>query len=180
MGKIKRDFLGKEFRRLSLCAVGLAVCLAILSRNYSKLAADLPLLFLAVAVMIGLAALRSFFYARAAIGALTDMEIYLLEKEYAAPHLVYRVWQGEMHLLKNFIVCRNRGRLLLIPIHKIERVKRCFNRVGALHIPSAKFIMEAGAPVVIGFSPSHGRDGEVIFAWLAGRIGRHCEEGNVF
>ncbi len=38
MGKIKKDFLRGELRRLVLCAAGLVLCLLILLRCYPKLA----------------------------------------------------------------------------------------------------------------------------------------------
>lgn len=172
MGKIKKDFMLKELSRLLLCALGLAVCLLVLLRYYAKLAPYRPLLFLGIAAIIALAALRSAAQARAAVSNLTDVDVYTLEKEYAASHPIYKVWQGEIHLMPGFIVCRNRGRLLLIPIHHIERVERRFDRIGMRRIPFAKFIMNSGQPIAVGFSPNHVKDSEAVFAWLAERLGK--------
>ena len=172
MEKIKKDFILGEFRRLALCAAGFAICLFILMRFSPQLAAYQPLPWLAVAAILVLAGLRSVMLARTGIGGLTDSDIYLLEKEYLADHPVYRVWQGEIHLLPSFIVCRNRGRLLFIPLHKIERVERRFDRIGMRKVPFAKFILDTSQSISIGFSPNHAKDSEAVYTWLAARIGK--------
>ncbi|MCI9456028.1 MAG: hypothetical protein HFE44_03500 [Oscillospiraceae bacterium] len=172
MEKIKKDFILGEFRRLALCAAGFAICLFILMRFSPQLAAYQPLPWLAVAAILVLAGLRSVMLARTGIGGLTDSDIYLLEKEYLADHPVYRVWQGEIHLLPSFIVCRNRGRLLFIPLHKIERVERRFDRIGMRKVPFAKFILDTSQSISIGFSPNHAKDSEAVYTWLAERIGK--------
>lgn len=172
MGKIKKDFMLKELSKLLLCALGLAVCLLVLMRYYSKLAPYKPLLFLGIVAMIGLAALRSAMQARAATSNLTDVDTYSLEKEYTVPHPVYKVWQGEIHLMKDFIVCRSRGRLIFISIHNIERVERRSDRIGMRKIPFAKFIMNSGQTISVGFSPNHIKDSDAVFAWLSERLGK--------
>lgn len=172
MGKIKKDFMLKELSRLVLCTIGLVICSFVLLRYYSKLASYQPFLFLGIAVIIALAALRSAMLARAATNNLTDNDTYLLDKEYTVSHPIYKVWQGEIHLLQSFIVCRNRGRLLFIPIHKIERVEHRFDRIGMQRIPFAKFIMDTDQSIAIGFSPNHSKDSEAVFAWLVKRLGK--------
>lgn len=171
MRKIKEDFMLKELRRLVLCAAGLVACSLVLLRYYSKLAPCLPLLLFGIAAIIGLAGLRSAILVRIAASNLTDNDIYLLEKEYTASHPVYKVWQGEIHLMQSFIVCRNRGRLFFIPIHKIIRVERRFDRIGMQKIPFAKFVMDTDQSIAVGFSPNHSKDSEAVFAWLIKRMG---------
>ncbi len=174
MGKIKKDFLRGELRRLVLCAAGLVLCLLILLRCYPKLASYQPLPLLGIPAIIGLSALRPAMQSRAAIGSLTDTDRYFLEREYPASHPTYKVWQGEIHLLRSFIVCRNRGRLLFIPIHKIERAEHRFEHAGMWKIPSITFILDTGQSIAIGFSPSHPKDSEAVFTWLRNRLG--CEK----
>ena len=130
------------------------------------------MLLLGIVAIIALGALRSVMLARSATSNLTDNDTYLLDKEYTASHPVYKVWQGEIHLMQSFIVCRNRGRLLFIPIHKIERVEHRFDRIGMRKIPFAKFIMDTNQSIAIGFSPNHSKDSEAVFAWLAERLGK--------
>ena len=172
MEKIKRDFILGELRRLALCGIGFALCLFILMRFSPKLAAYQPLLWLAVAAVLVLAGLRSAVLARTGTGGLTDSDVFQLEKEYPADHPIYKVWQGEIHLLPSFLVCRNRGRLLFIPVHKIERVERRFDRAGMGKIPFARFILDTNRSISIGFSPSHPKDCEAVYTWLGERIGR--------
>ena len=172
MGKIKKDFMFKELQRQALCAAGLVVCLLVLLRYYARLAPYQLLLLLGVIAVVGLGALRSVVLARAATSDLTDLDTYTLEKEYTAAHPVYKVWQGEIHLMKSFLVCRNRGRLLFIPLHSVERVERRFDRIGMRRLPFAKFIMDSGRSVSVGFSPSHAKDSEAVFTWLAERLGK--------
>lgn len=172
MEKKKKDFMLKELSRLVFCAIGLTVCAFVLLRYAPKLASCQPMLLPGIAAIIALAALRSAVFARSAASKLTDNDTYLLGKEYTVPHPVYKVWQGEIHLMQSFIVCRNRGRLLIIPIHKIERVERRFDRIGMWQIPFAKFIMDTDQSIAIGFSPNHSKDSKAVFAWLAERLGR--------
>lgn len=171
MKKVLRDFMWKEARRLALCGLGLAACLLVLARCSPGLASRRLWLALGIPAVIGLAALRSALLARAGAGGLTDQDIYLLEREYAGPHPVYRVWQGEVHLTESFLICRSRGRLLFLPLHRIERVERRFNRTAIGRIPLARFILDNGKSVAIGFSPNHSRDSEAVFLWLASRLG---------
>ena len=172
MGKIKKDFMLKELSKFVLYAIGLAVCAFVLLRCPPKLASYQPMLLLGIVAIIALGALRSVMLARSATSNLTDNDTYLLDKEYTASHPVYKVWQGEIHLMQSFIVCRNRGRLLFIPIHKIERVEHRFDRIGMRKIPFAKFIMDTNQSIAIGFSPNHSKDSEAVFAWLAERLGK--------
>ncbi len=172
MGKIKKDFMLKELSKFVLYAIGLAVCAFVLLRYSPKLASYQPMLWLGIVAIIALGALRSVMLARSATSNLTDNDTYLLDKEYTASHPVYKVWQGEIHLMQSFIVCRNRGRLLFIPIHKIERVEHRFDRIGMRKIPFAKFIMDTNQSIAIGFSPNHSKDSEAVFAWLAERLGK--------
>ncbi len=171
MGKIKKDFMLKELSKFVLYAIGLAVCAFVLLR-YSPKLASYQMLLLGIVAIIALGALRSVMLARSATSNLTDNDTYLLDKEYTASHPVYKVWQGEIHLMQSFIVCRNRGRLLFIPIHKIERVEHRFDRIGMRKIPFAKFIMDTNQSIAIGFSPNHSKDSEAVFAWLAERLGK--------
>ncbi len=172
MGKIKKDFMLKELGRFVLCAIGLLVCSLILLRYYSKLASYQPYLLLSIVAIIALAALRSAMQAHIATNKLTDNDAYTLEKEYTASHPIYKVWQGEIHLMQNYIVCRNRGRLILIPVHKIERVEHRFDRIGMQRIPFAKFIIDTDQSIAIGFSPNHSKDSEAVFEWLEKRLGK--------
>ena len=99
-------------------------------------------------------------------------DILLLEREYAAPHPVCRVWQGEIHLLPGILVCRSGGRLLFLPVDRIERVEERFDRIGLRRLPAMKFVMDTGRTVSIGCSPRHPEDARAVFAWFAGRSGQ--------
>ena len=133
MGKIRRDFLRGELRRLALCAAGFGLCLLVLLRCWSGGKERLPLLLAGIGAVLGLAALRAAAQAHAGQRELNDGDILLLEREYAAPHPVCRVWQGEIHLLPGILVCRSGGRLLFLPVDRIERVEERFDRIGLRH-----------------------------------------------
>lgn len=172
MSKIKGDFLRGELSRLALCAAGFAVCLLVLLRFWPRGRDLLPQLTAGIAAILVLAALRAAVQVHISMRSLNDGDICLLEREYAAPHPVYRVWQGEIHLLPGIIVCRSRGRLLFLPVDRIERVEERTDRVGLQRVPFAKFVMDTGQAVSIGFSPRHPEDSGPVFAWLAGRTGQ--------
>lgn len=171
MKKIKMDYLLGELRRLGLCAAGIVVCLLVLSRYYDKLSDYRLQLFLGVIAVIAFVALRTYVIAREAFRELTNDDEYLIEKEYAESHQTYKVWQGEMHIMPSFILCRNRGRLIFIPINRIERIERRFDRTDIKKVPFARFIMDSDRSIKIGFSPNHTKDSEAAFAMLAKRLG---------
>lgn len=172
MREIKRDFLRRELGRLALCAAGFAICLLVLLRFWPRGKELLPLLLAGIAVVLGLAALRTAVQVHISTRALNDSDICLLEREYAAPHPVYRVWQGEIHLLPSIIVCRNRGRLLFLPVDRIERVEERASRAGLQRVPLAKFVLDSGQTVSIGFSPRHPEDSGPVFTWLTRQTGQ--------
>ena len=55
MGKIRRDFLRGELRRLALCAAGFVLCLLVLLRCWSGGKERLPLLLAGIGAVLGLA-----------------------------------------------------------------------------------------------------------------------------
>lgn len=171
MRKIQIDFMRREMRRLALCAAGFAACLAVLWRCAPDSASRWPMLALGAAAVLLLAVMRFAARLRAATSGLAVFDADDLEREYAAPHPVCRVWQGELHLMPDILVCRSRGRLLLLPVHEIERVERRFDRVGLRKIPAARFVMDTDRTVRISFSPACPEEGARAFAWLAERIG---------
>ena len=148
MGKIRRDFLRGELRRLALCAAGFGLCLLVLLRCWSGGKERLPLLA-GIGAVLGLAALRAAAQAHAGQRELNDGDILLLEREYAAPHPVCRVWQGEIHLLPGILVCRSGGRLLFLPVDRIERVEERFDRIGLRRLPAMKFVMDTERSMVM-------------------------------
>ncbi len=172
MDKVKKDFIQKELSRFGILALVFAVCFLVLLRFASNLAPYQPLLLLGMAAIIALGALRSLVLAHSAMGNLTGHDTYLLDKEYTAPHPVYKVWQGEIHLMQSFIVCRNRGRLLFIPIHNMERVECRFNRTAMGKVPFAKFIMDTGKTFTIDFLPNRPKESQAIFEWITKRLGK--------
>ena len=171
MKRIKKDFILGELRRLGLCAAGLAVCLLVLSRFYDKFSDYGLLLFLGVIAVIALASLRTYVIANEALRELTNDDEFLLDNEYAESHQTYKVWQGEIHIMNSFILCRSAGRLTIIPINRIERIERSFDRTGIKKVPFARFITESDKSIKIGFSPNHTKDSEAAFAMLAKRLG---------
>ena len=95
METIRRDFLRGELGRLARCAAGFAVCLLVLWYCWPQGRDPLPLLLAGVAGVLALAALRAAVQAGIAARDLNDGDLLRLSREYAAPHPVCRVWQGE-------------------------------------------------------------------------------------
>ncbi len=172
METIRRDFLRGELGRLARCAAGFAVCLLVLWYCWPQGRDPLPLLLAGVAGVLALAALRAAVQAGIAARDLNDGDLLRLSREYAAPHPVCRVWQGEVHLLPGIFVCRSRGRLLFLPVDRIEQVEERFDRIGLLRLPFVKLVMDTGRTVSIGLSPHCPEDGRAVLAWLAGHAGQ--------
>ncbi len=168
---IKRDFMLRELHRLAVCTAGFAVCLFILFKYGIKSFPMQIMLLSAVAAVIVLAVIRTVIQLHISTYALNDNDIYLLEKEYSAKHPVCKVWQGEMHLMQSFIVCRSRGRLLFIPLHNVERAEERFDRIGMKRVPFVRFIMDTDKSVSVGFPLRYSNDNEKVFSWLTDRLG---------
>ena len=171
-GSLKTTIIGGVCCGLALCAAGFGLCLLVLLRCWSGGKERLPLLLAVLGAVLGLAALRAAAQAHAGQRELNDGDILLLEREYAAPHPVCRVWQGEIHLLPGILVCRSGGRLLFLPVDRIEQVEERFDRIGLLRLPFVKLVMDTGRTVSIGLSPHCPEDGRAVLAWLAGHAGQ--------
>ena len=113
------------------------------------------------------------FLSRESIDRLSDMKTILLEEQYAMEHPVYKVAHGDIHLLRDFIICRNRGRLTItvIPLNKIKKVEERFRRIGNRSVPHITFVLDTGKHVPVDFSARRYKDGEQVINWLIGQIG---------
>lgn len=47
-----------------------------------------------------------------------------LEAEYAQPHPTYKLYQGELHLLADCLVCRSRRSMFVLPLEEISYLQR--------------------------------------------------------
>ena len=118
MEKIKSDFLKRELGKYLLLALALLVCLGYLSWNSGTV--KMLHVVVGVVAVISLGIARSLLAVRAACSELDDSGNFTLEREYLQEHPVYKVYQGEIHLLESYLVCRTRGKLLLIPTSHIQ------------------------------------------------------------
>lgn len=102
-----------------------------------------------------------------------DTETIRLEEQYAADHLAYKLAHGEINLLRDFIICRNRrrSRITVIPLNTIEKVEERFRRVGNRSVPHITFVLDTGKRVPVEFSVRNYQDGEQVINWLIGKIG---------
>lgn len=44
--------------------------------------------------------------------------------DFQEPHPVYRLFTGEVHLLSDFLLCRSGGRLFVIPMEEISKMRK--------------------------------------------------------
>lgn len=176
MKKIVNDFLRKEIKRMAL---GLLALILLWAGIFSFLPEMRRLLFpcftifvpVFLLLLLGVTVFR-FVRSRANIGGLlSDREAELLERQYTADHPIYRVAYGELHLLDDFVVSRNKGRLIVIPLNRIERVEECFRLVAARIVPYLILVLDTGKRVSLDFSVWHNRDGAPVMSWLSERLG---------
>lgn len=170
MKKIQNEFLKREAGRLGLNIAGLILCL-ILIAVVPETRPLWPVFAVAFFAAVGVGAARSFAQTRAKADGLSAEEAALLERQYSEDHPVCKAAYGEIHLLQDFIVGRNKGRLIVVPLRQIEKAEERFRRVGGRRVPCLAFALEAGKWISIDFSFGHYKDGEPVVDWLTERIG---------
>ena len=158
MKKILHGFLKREIQRFGLSATGLLLCLLFVA-VVPEVRPLLPVFAVAFSAIIILALVVSvtwfFSQSRADIRSLSDSETTLLEQQYAANHPVYKVAYGEIHLLHDFVISRNKGRLIIIPLSRIEKVEERFRLMGGRRVPYITFVLDAGKQIPVDFSARH-------------------------
>ena len=171
MKKIINGFLKKEVQRFGLYVAGLILCLIAVS-FIPEVRPLLPVFAVAFSVIIILALSVSVArFLQSKTHSLSDNETIMLEQQYTTEHPVYKVAYGEIHLLHDFIISRNKSRLVVIPLSRIEKVDERFRRVGVRRVPYITFVLDTGKHISVDFSSRHYKDGEPVINWLIERIG---------
>ena len=171
MKNIKRDFIIKEVRALAIYMVLLAAALTYII-FYTRLS---PLLFLIIPLIMIAFVLRMSGQVTSAIsrscGQYPESWKNQVEKEYSMEHPTYKVAYGEVHLLKTCVVCRNKRRLIFIPVKQIIKIEERVRLVGVRRVPLLKFTMDGGKSSELDFSAAHYKDGEAVVLWFIEQIG---------
>lgn len=171
MNKIRRDFIVRQLRMLAVFMAMMAVALGyiIFYAGISPLAfALIPLIVIAFVLRMQRQVSGSF---RRGCGQYSELWKDRLEKEYGSPHPVYKVAYGEIHLLDTCLVCRNKGRLIFIPMEQIVRVEERFFYVSVKKVPLLKFSLDTDKTVSIEFSAGRTKDGAAVLSCLTERLG---------
>ena len=171
MKKILNDFLKGEVQRLCLSIAGLILCLIFVA-SVPGTRPLLPIFAVGYPAIIILnlvvSVTRFFSQTRADIRSLSESETALLEQQYAVNHPVYKIERGKIHLLHDFIISRSWGRLIIIPLDRIEKVEKCFRRQGVHGIPYITFVLDTGKHIPVDFLSKHYRNS--VMNWLIERI----------
>ena len=173
MKKIQNNFLKREVQRIGLSMAGLILCLIFVA-IIPEVRPMLPVFAVAFPVIIVLALVvlvTHFLQSKAEIHSLSDNETILLEQQYTTNHPVYKVAYGEIHLLHDFIISRNKSGLVIIPLSRIEKIDERFRREGVHRVPYITFVLDTGRQIPVDFSSRHYKDGEPVINWLIERIG---------
>ena len=173
MKKIINGFLKKEVQRFGLSMAGLILCLIAVSviPEVRPLLPVFAVVFSAIIILALSVSVVRFLQIKADIHSLSDNETIMLEQQYTTEHLVYKVAYGEIHLLHDFIISRNKSRLIVIPLSRIEKVDERFRREGVHRVPYITFVLDTGKHIPVDFSSRHCKDGEPVINWLIERIG---------
>lgn len=94
-----------------------------------------------------------------------------VEREYRQPRPVYQAACGEVRLMKTCVVCRNKRRLLFIPVRQVMSLEERFRRVKGIRVPLLKFALDGGTELEMDFSVAHPGDGEKVGSWFVEQIG---------
>ena len=171
MKNIKKDFIVKEVRALAIYMVLFAVALAYLI-FYIRIS---PMLFLVIPLIIIAFVLRMNGQVTSELqrscGQYPESWQNQVEQEYSTAHPTYRVAYGEVHLMKTCVVCRNKRRLIFIPVEQIVKIEERMRRVGGRRVPLLKFTMDGGKTLELDFSAIHYKDGEDVVLWFIEQIG---------
>ena len=171
MKKIEKDFIIKEVRALAIYMVLFAIVLSYLV-FYAHIS---PLLFLVIPLIIIAFTIRLHGQYKNAFDIYCGMQSESwkeqIGKEYAAPHQILKAAYGEVHLLEECVVCRNKRKLLFIPVKRIIKIEERVRLVGVKRVPLLKFTMDGGKPLELDFSARHSKDGEAVILWFIERIG---------
>lgn len=171
MNRIQRDFAVRELRSLAGLMVLMAVVLGyiVFYVRISPLAfALIPLIVIAFVLRMRRQASVSF---QRDCGQYSELWQDRLEKEYGLPHPVYKVAYGEIHLLDTCLVCRNKRRLVFIPMEQIVKVEERFFHVSVKKVPLLRFSLDTDKTVNIEFSAGRTKDGAAVLSWLTERLG---------
>ena len=171
MKSMTNDFITKELKSLAILTILLAAALAYLifyTHMSPFLLLTIPLIIIAFTLRMCKQAASSF---QRTCGQYSEIWQNQVEREYDAAHPIYQVAYGEIHLLKTCLVCRNKRRLLFVPLEQIETVEERFRLVGTKRIPLLKFKMDTDKTLEIDFSVKHCEDGDAVLSWLIEQLG---------
>lgn len=166
MDKIKNDFKKKELKRIAIFIGGVALVI-IVRAIVLKNATDLLFYFCIIAAIMIYFVVHMNAQLKNVTNNLTADDIDLLGKEYEAEHTVYEVWLGEIHLMPNYIVCRNGGNLYCIVIRNIQKVEWMLDAGPNSFV---KFIMNKGANIKVNFA-NNPREREEVRKWCIDKLG---------
>ena len=176
MKKIEKDFIVKEVCALAIYMVLFAIALSYLV-FYARIS---PLLFLIIPLIIVVFIVRLRGQYKNAFESCCGLQSESFKeqigKEYAAQHPILKAAYGEVHLLEECVVCRNKRKLLFIPVRQIIKIEERVRLVGVKRVPLLKFTMDGGKTLELDFSASHSKDGEAVILWFIERIGEEKVE----
>lgn len=92
-----------------------------------------------------------------------------LDRFYVGEHPRYRIYQGELHLLPDCLVCRSRRMLLLIPLEELRRVRTVAYSGRNSMIRDLRLTMQSGKTYRIEFWGSQRERIEQIVNWLSSK-----------
>ena len=174
MKEILNDFLKGAILRFVLSIAGLILCLIFVA-SVPVIRPLLPIFAVGYPAIIILnlvvSVTRFFTQTRVDIHSLSESETALLEQQYAANHPIYKnkIEYGKIHLLHDFIISMSRGRLIIIPLDRIEKVDKCFRRQGVHGVPYIAFVLDTGKDISVDFLSRYYRN--LVMNWLIERIG---------
>ena len=171
MQTITKDFIAKEIRSLAVLMILMAAALGYLI-FYAGIS---PLALLVIPLLIAAFVFRMRGQAEDAFqrccGEYPESWKAQVEREYQEPHPVYKVAYGEVHLMKTCVVCRNKRRLIFIPVRQVMELEERFRRVSGRRVPHLKFALDGGTQLEMDFSVAHPGDGEKVVSWFIDQIG---------
>ena len=116
-------FIREESKRIILCASGMLLAMLYLVL-FAKLSAILLLipfaLFFLALLMVVFIGIRPFGQVFQKIGEFRQRKI---QVDFQKPHEVHKLFMGELHLLSDCMICRSGGRLSLILVEEIIKVR---------------------------------------------------------
>lgn len=162
---IVADFYIQEIKRILVCGFGLLLLMGYLAyvtlRLYWLLVPAAVVVFaLARMALVGLRRFGRVF------DGLGEFQKERIARDYSTSHPICKVFQGQLHLLPDCIVCRNRGQLWMVMLSQIETIRQFTPRKTYWTVSTLELQTDSAEKYQIEFFGNHKKEVKQVISWM--------------